>query len=248
MEIVAHRGASADAPENTLAAVRLAWEQAADAVEIDVHLAADGELMVIHDDDTLRVAGKPGKVAARTLAELRALDVGAWKGPQWTGEKIPTFDEVLAAVPEGKKLFVEAKCGAEAVGKIQESIRRLGGQPGQVVIIGFSLATMRAAKAAMPGNHVSWLVKMSRDQASGVWRPAIDELIAQAMGSGLDGLSINSTEAIGAALVARLRAAGMTLNVWTVDDPVTAKRLQMAGIDYLSTNRPGWIRGQLAAR
>src|SRR6266446_92874 len=102
MKIIAHRGASHDAPENTLAAVNLAWQQGADAVEIDVHLSSDGEIVVIHDDNTRKTAGLRKKVSAQTLAELKALDVGRWKHSKWAGESIATFAEVLENVPADK--------------------------------------------------------------------------------------------------------------------------------------------------
>src|SRR5580698_8356847 len=102
MEIIAHRGSSFEAPENTLAAVNLAWRQRADAVEIDVHLSRDGRLVVIHDSNTRRTTGVNRKVARQTLAELHALDAGRWKGLTWLGEKIPSLEEVLASVPPGK--------------------------------------------------------------------------------------------------------------------------------------------------
>src|SRR5687767_10257607 len=87
MQFIAHRGASHDAPENTLAAVRLAWAQHADAVEVDVHLTRDGRLAVIHDPDTQRTAGVARVVAQSTLAELQLLDVGRWKASRFAGEK-----------------------------------------------------------------------------------------------------------------------------------------------------------------
>src|SRR4051794_3938882 len=99
VEVIAHRGASHDAPENTLAAIKLAWQQEADAAEFDLHLSRDGKLVVIHDADTRRVAGVDKRVAEQTLAELRRLDVGAWKGPRFAGERIATLEEVLATVP-----------------------------------------------------------------------------------------------------------------------------------------------------
>src|SRR4051794_20206839 len=103
MQIIAHRGASHDAPENTLAAVRLAWAQHADAVEIDVHLTRDGRLAVIHDPDTQRTAGIPQLVTETTLADLQRLDAGAWKGASFAGEKIPALEDVFALVPAGKR-------------------------------------------------------------------------------------------------------------------------------------------------
>src|SRR5262245_4724666 len=95
VEIVAHRGASYDAPENTLASLKLAWEQKADASEFDVFLSKDGKIVVIHDADTKRTAGVDKKVVSQTLDELRALDVGSWKNAKFKGEKIPTLDEML---------------------------------------------------------------------------------------------------------------------------------------------------------
>src|SRR5438034_6344625 len=109
MKIIAHRGASHDAPENTLAAVHLAWQQNADAVEIDVHLSKDGKLVVIHDATTKRTCGVSHKVRELTLAELKSLDAGKWKGRQWVGETIPTLDEVLDIVPKGRGLVIEMK-------------------------------------------------------------------------------------------------------------------------------------------
>ena len=114
MLIIAHRGASFDAPENTLAAVNLAWQQNADAVEVDVHLSRDGHLFVIHDADTRRTTGLDRKVAQLKLPQLPRHDAGRWKGAQWRGEKIPTLDEVLATVPRGKKIFIEIKSRASA--------------------------------------------------------------------------------------------------------------------------------------
>ena len=85
--IIAHRGESRLAPENTLAAINLAWQRGADAVEIDCHLTADGHLIVCHDDNTRRTAGRKLVIRQSTLAQLRELDAGAWKGVRWGGPK-----------------------------------------------------------------------------------------------------------------------------------------------------------------
>ncbi len=89
-EIIAHRGASHDAPENTLAAMRLAWDQKADAVELDLWLSKDGRIVVLHDRDTKRVGGSAIPVAEQTWAEIGRVDVGAWKDPRFKDERIPT--------------------------------------------------------------------------------------------------------------------------------------------------------------
>ena len=102
--IFAHRGASAYAPENTIASFELAVVQQADAVELDVKLSADGQVIVIHDSTVDRTTNGHGKVQDMTLAELKTLDAGARFSSQYTGEKIPTLDEVFEAV--GKRIFI----------------------------------------------------------------------------------------------------------------------------------------------
>src|SRR6266704_983821 len=116
MQIIAHRGASYDAPENTLPAIKLAWEQGADAVEIDVHLSRDGRIAVIHDESTRKTGGVNKKVCDQAWSELQKLDVGCWKDRNWAGTCIPSLEEVLATVPQGKRLFIEVKCGEEFIG------------------------------------------------------------------------------------------------------------------------------------
>jgi glycerophosphoryl diester phosphodiesterase len=129
VEIIGHRGASHDAPENTLASIRLAWKQNADASETDVHLTKDGQIVVIHDFNTRRVGGRNRKVVDQTLAELKQLDVGRWKGEQWAGERIPTLAEYLAAIPDGKRLLIEIKCGPEIVPRLVQVIREARSDP-----------------------------------------------------------------------------------------------------------------------
>jgi glycerophosphoryl diester phosphodiesterase len=100
--IVAHRGASYDAPENTLPAFTLAIEQGADALETDFYLTTDQHVICFHDKDTERITGRKLLITETPFEELRKMDVGSWKGPQWKDERMPTIEEVLAAVPEGK--------------------------------------------------------------------------------------------------------------------------------------------------
>jgi glycerophosphoryl diester phosphodiesterase len=102
--IFAHRGASAYAPENTLAAFELAIAQQADAVELDVKLSADGHVIVIHDATVDRTSNGHGKVGNMKLAELKALDAGSYFSPQYAGEKIPTLEDVFDAV--GRRTFI----------------------------------------------------------------------------------------------------------------------------------------------
>ena len=103
VEIVAHRGASFLAPENTLAAVRLAWDQGADAVEIDVHLSKDNRIVAIHDSCTTRTAGTTHHIAETRSSRLRRLNVGRLGGPKSAHERIPYLEEILRTVPAGRR-------------------------------------------------------------------------------------------------------------------------------------------------
>jgi glycerophosphoryl diester phosphodiesterase len=112
--LVAHRGASFEAPENTLAAVRLGFAQGADAVETDVHLSKDERIIVMHDDNTWRTARHVALIAAQTLDEIQKLDADGWKDARFEGERVPSLEEVLAVVPPEKRLLVEVKCGPKS--------------------------------------------------------------------------------------------------------------------------------------
>ena len=245
MEIIAHRGASYDAPENTLAAIHLAWDQKADAVEIDVQFSKDGKIVILHDDNTGKTAGLKKKVCAQTLEELGALDVGAWKGRKWANERIPTLDQVLAVIPNGKRLFVEIKCGPECVGEFQAALRRSEKKASQIVIIGYDLAAMRLFKSKLPELEVCWIVVFKQKWKTGRWTPKVEEFIQQANEAGLDGLDFGVKGPLTAKVIQQVKAAGLKAYVWTVDSATKGRELMRAGIDGITTNRPEWLRAQL---
>jgi glycerophosphoryl diester phosphodiesterase len=245
VEIIAHRGASHDAPENTVASFKLGWKQNADADELDIWLSKDGKMVVFHDDNTKRIAGVDQRVPNQTFAELRALDAGIWKGEAWKGEKIPTLEEALNTQPAGKRMFIEIKCGPEILPELERVLRESGKTPAELVIIGFGYDTMKAAKARFPEIPVFWLV--SPEKESRGEKPAVDELVAKAKEARLDGLNLNFKFAIDAAFVRRVKDAGLKLYAWTVDDAKVAQKLAALGLDGITTNRPEWLRAQLAA-
>ncbi len=244
VEIVGHRGASRDAPENTLSSFNLCWGLKADAAELDIHLTKDGRIVVIHDKGTERTTGKDFVVADHTLAELKTLDAGSWKGKEWAGERIPTLAEVLDTIPDGKRLFIEIKCGPEVLPELERVLKASGKKPDQLVLIGFMQDTMRRARQSFPQLKVLWLVSPTPEAKSRT-EMAADKLIEAAKAAHFDGLCLNADFPMDAAVVAKVRDAGMTLHVWTVDEPTTAGKLAAAGVDGIITNRPGWLRQQL---
>ncbi len=242
VEIVGHRGASFDAPENTVAAIKLAWEQKADASEFDIYLTKDGKLVVIHDATTKRTAGEDKKVADSTLEELRTLDAGKWKGAKFAGEKLPTLDEMLATVPAGKRAFIEVKCGPEAVPEMDRVIKASKLKPEQTCVISFNADVIAATKKARPDLQALWLVSLN---TKGKPRTA-DELIAKAKEIKADGLDLSATPAVlDKAFAAKIKAAGLKLYVWTVNDADLAKKMIEVGAESITTDKPGWLREQL---
>jgi glycerophosphoryl diester phosphodiesterase len=242
MDIIGHRGASADRPENTLGSVREAFAQGADGAEVDVRLTRDGEAVVIHDPDTLRTCGKKLVIKESDLPALRSLDAGAWKDKKFAGEKIPLLAEILDAVPAGKTLIVEIKCGAEILPALEKILAaRSAGK--KIVIFGFDLLVVREAKRRFPALPVLWLHKGEKKEAG---RPAAypDGMLRSAKEAGLDGMGLHF-EGVSADLVAEARKLGLRVFVWTVDDPAEARRLQKLGVDALITNRPGEMHKQL---
>lgn len=246
VEIIAHRGASYDAPENTVAAMRLAWEQHADASELDVYLSKDGKAVVIHDSNTRRVAGVNKKVADQTLAELQALDVGQWKGKQFTGERLPTLAEMLAAVAKGKRVFIEIKWGDEIVPEINRLLQKSALPPEQTPIISFHAEVVAAMKKARPDVPAYWIVSLKA--AKGKKPPTAEQLIARAKKIGADGLDLSADKALTAEFAQKIKEAGLKLYVWTVNNPRVARRMIEIGVDGITTDRPGWLREQLKAK
>lgn len=243
VEIIAHRGASFDAPENTLAALRLGWAQGADAAEFDVLLSRDGQVVVHHDETTRRTAGVDRPVAEQTLDELRSLDVGRWKGPAFAAERIPTLAEALAIVPPGKRVFIEVKTGPESIAELGRVIGRSGLAPDQTVIISFSADMVAAAKRELPERPAYWVADLHPEDASRP--PTVEELIATAQACRADGLDLSADAAITPAFVKAASAAGLPVYVWTVDDPALARQMIDAGVAGIATDRPGWLREQL---
>ena len=246
-EIVAHRGASYDAPENTLPAFVLAWKQGADAIEGDFFLTRDGKIICTHDKTTERLTGGKDnrKVAECTFDELRQLDVGSWKGEEWKDVRMPSLDEVLATIPSGKKLLIEIKCGPEIVPALKEAVGDW--PPEQLRIISFNADVIAACRRELPAINAFWLTSYKEEpEGSGQWRPTVDSVMETLRETQASGLDCNAHETVDKALVERLRAAKLEFHVWTVDEPGVALRFTALGVDSITTNRPEWLRQQLA--
>ena len=248
LRFVGHRGASHDAPENTVVAFKLGFEQGADFVEADLRLTSDGHIILLHDNDTKRVGGTDKPAIKQTLAEIRKLDVGSFKGSKYAGEKVPTLAEGLAVVPAGKGIFLELKAGPEIVPPLVAALKQSPLKPEQQVIIGFNLQTVTLAKKALPHLKVYWLASFKQDKQTKQWKPDSREVLAKAKAAGLDGVDLQAGAVVDARLVQAARAAGLEVHVWTVNDAMLAKKMRQAGVVSITTDRPEWLREQLTVK
>ena len=231
--IIGHRGASYRSPENTLPSFALAFEEGADGVEADFHLTCDGTIVCLHDDNTRRTAGVELSVSGTPLANLRRLDVGSWKGGGWGGAVIPTLDEVLAMLPQGKRLFIELKGGPEMVSPLGRVLAACDAPPGQLRLLSFSAELVRSLKEQLPG-YRSCLVTDYRPR--GAWRPFPERLLATLEETGADGLASCDCPLLDDLLAAELRKRSLEIHVWTVDAARAARRLRALGVDSIMTN------------
>ncbi|MES2658495.1 MAG: glycerophosphodiester phosphodiesterase [Verrucomicrobiota bacterium] len=244
--VIAHRGASVDAPENTLSAFKEAWNQKSDGIELDIHLTKDGRIVVIHDGSTKRTTGKNLVVKDHSLEELRRLDAGAWKGKKWKNDLIPTLEETLETLPAGKQVYIEIKCGPEVLQELARVISKSGKSMEQLRIIAFSLETLVKAKALIPDVKTLWLVSGSKDKLTGkTIYPDLAVISEKARAAGMAGLDLNIGFPLDAAAVTAIQAKGLTLAVWTINDPAAAKRFAAAGVDAINTDHPARIRSAL---
>jgi len=233
---IAHRGASYLAPENTVAAAKLAWELGADAVECDIHLSKDNRLMVIHDKDTKRTcSGKKNlSIADSPSTLLRDLDAGIWKDEKYKGEKIPYLSDLAETIPEGKTLVVEIKCGDEVILPLERWMEKCKKKE-QIVFICFDWKTIVKAKKSFPENKCYWLSSS---------KTGLHKKIVEAAENGLDGVNLHYS-IIDEELMSIANENKMEVLTWTVDDPAVAKKLSQIGVTKFTTNRPDWLKEEM---
>lgn len=244
-QIIAHRGASADAPENTLEAFQLGLDQGADAIECDVRLSLDGELVAIHDPTVERVADAKGIVAEMSMAELNVLDVGRWKSPDWRDVRIPALADALAIIPADRRIFIEIKAGLTALPPLKNVLEATALPRSQIVVMEFDLETVIAMRNAFQDIEVLWLLDVPWWHPGWIKQRALMNKIALAAGHGFDGVNLQDIPQLDAGVVQSCREHGLNCYCWTVDDPARAAALIENGIDGIATNRPGWMREQL---
>ncbi|SDC69256.1 glycerophosphodiester phosphodiesterase [Ruegeria marina] len=232
--VIGHRGAAGARPENTMASVVKAIEDGADWVEIDVQETADGEIVVMHDSDFMKLAGVPTKIWDATMQDVEAIDIGSWFAPEYSDERAPTLRAVLEAARGKASVLIELKYYGHDVdleNRVIALVEELGMQD-QVATMSLKYPAVQKMRALRPD-----------------WRTGV--LAATAVGdlARLEGDFIAvSTASLRPALVRAVHAAGKDIYVWTVNEPLEMSRMISLGIDGLITDEPAMAREVLEVR
>lgn len=238
--IIAHRGLSAQAPENTLSAIRLALEEEVDMIEFDLHMSRDQVPVVIHDPTLERTTDGSGQVKEMSLFELRKLDAGAWFGDAYLGERIPTLTEVMALVQGKSKLLIELKWDDEGevypglVDSVLAEIARFNGQE-WCVIHTFDASMVRDVRKKAPEIEVQKLILYDLSIVPGHIDRKWQWTDGSTFDEGVSGINV-WLKALSPRLVNRIHAQGKKVYVYTVnelDDVAYCKKL---GVDGLITD------------
>jgi glycerophosphoryl diester phosphodiesterase len=237
----AHRGASHQAPANTLAAFLLAAELGADGIELDVHLSTDGEAVVVHDFSLDATTDGHGPVRHKTLAELKELDAGSWFNPAFAGQRIPTLQEVIDAVGHRLLLNIELKSKSMSGEGLAVEVVRLvedNNLVDRVVISSFNPLAVWRAKRLNPRIPVGLLYSPDEPLLlRGSW---FRHLVRP------DALHPDYT-LVDQDYVRWAKGRGYRVHVWTVDEPEDMRQLVQDGVDLIITNRPDLLAHLLAA-
>jgi len=229
--LIAHRGASAVAPESTAAAIAAAWRAGADMVELDVQMTRDGRLVIFHDDRLERTTDGHGRVVASRAAALTRLDAGAWFHPRFARERILFMSQVLRLIPRSKQVNLELKRTRHRSAFLRRVLRmiretRLGHR---LLLSSFDAQLLRPLRSS----HVALAL---------ICRLQPDRSLREAIRLGCVAWHPLSTLAT-VPRIARAHAAGLRVHVWTCDDPQQARRLIARGVDGIFTNDPARLRG-----
>ena len=232
---IAHRGASAYAPENTFAAFDKALALGADHVEMDVHFSSDGHIVVIHDDTVDRTTNGSGTVAAMSLDQLGSLDAGSWFSTDYGGQRIPTLGGILERYKGKLRFDIEIKAQVKGLSQSTADLVRGHGVTDSVTIVSFQQACLDELMAYAPELPAGWLV-----------REVDDSIPAQAESMGLT-LLCPHADFVTRELVDDLHQRGFVVRAWGAENEEMMRRVVDAGADGLTVNFPDKLAEYLEA-
>ncbi len=243
MKIIAHRGASFYAPENTMSAFRMAMELGVDGIEMDVHLTKDNEIVVIHDLYTGRTGTRNYKVSNSRFTTLKKMDFGGWFDSKFKGEKILRMNDVVERTEGWFDLYIEIKSGIEIIDKFCESIERFKDIKNKMTIMSFNYDVVLALKKMFNDLKVLWIIEYGYNVA--IEKSMYTNVFRKIEFASLDGVATHAELTHCLKMAKGIKANRLFWNVWTVDNPHLAKQLKKLNVDSLTTNRPDWIMKNL---
>ena len=246
--IVAHRGASHAAPENTLPAFKLAVKEKADYIEGDFWLTKDNRIVCMHDPTTKRVSSEHIDLDIRrsTLKELKKIDIGAWKGKRFKGTTIPTLEEILEILPKDKGLFLEIKDERpQFLIELQAIVKSFDLSPDRLRLIAFDPQVVRNAKETFSDYKIYWLYNWYLAKETGLLSNTPEEILKITTMLPCDGLNINPFPWIDVDFVKRLRAMNKDFCVYNVNQFDDVLKLITLGVDAIATNYPLLMRQKI---
>jgi len=234
-KITAHRGASTEAPENTVAAIKKSIEDLTDCIEIDVQLTKDGQLVLMHDSSTYRTTGVDAKIGDMTYMELRQLDAGSWYSEEYEGEKIPSLWEVLQLVKGKADLNIELKPDDNGSAMASEVVRLIekAGMVDSCVITSFDYDALMKVKEKNPNIKVGYILSIAMGEFYDM--------------SGVDFFSVNATF-LSKRTVDAIHNSGKQVYAWTVNSNTSIKNLTNKGVDNIITDKPVLAREVIYSR
>ncbi|MBQ7404344.1 MAG: glycerophosphodiester phosphodiesterase [Lentisphaeria bacterium] len=245
---ISHRGESADAPENTLPAFKLAMERDTDGMETDIHLTADNVLICCHDADTLRTCQGESYIIEETNWDvLKKLDASSSRSG--FGEvRLPLFSETLKYLGKGKVYYVEIKENdLRVMDAMIREVDAAGVEREQIVMISFHADVVKAYKEKYPEMKALWLYSFG-SEADKSYREKTEDVLRIAKETNADGVDIwIAPSEISPEFVQKFHDAGLLFAVWTIDQYVLAKRWADAGADAITSNCAAKVRDWVQA-
>lgn len=232
--VIAHRGAAGKAPENTLASIRQAIEDGADMIEIDVQESLDGEVVVFHDSDFMKLSGVNLKVWDGTLKQLQEIDVGSWFDFRFSTERVPTLAEVLEEVRGASRVVIELKYyghDQQLEQRVVDIVERAG-MVNDVVFMSLKYDGVKKMRTLRP----KWVIGLLSSAAIGNLANLDVDFVAVNMGMATF------------RFIRRIQAVGKQVYVWTVNDPLSMSRMMSLGVDGIITDEPEMAHKVIAER
>lgn len=233
--IIAHRGASIDAPENTAIAIELAAHQGAKWVEVDLHLTADRQIVVIHDETVNKTTNGKGRVLTMTLAELQALDAGSWFGNEYAGQRLLTLEQLITLLDRWQlNVNLEIKADTDEEGETSEVTAQILQKHWPAnkllpLISSFSTLALMTMQRIAPYLPRGLLLEK--------WDAKYTNLVEE-----LECVTVNlSQRYVNAESVSSIKTLNKKVMIYTVDDPAKAHELFAMGVNGIFTNCPGYM-------